>query len=304
MKVEPGPLNADHGARYIGNRQGRTVDRKSFVGTTGTSRPEPIDDFGHHRIGISTWDLERNADIKTEVQVVFLGITILGALVTMVFAYRISQNISTPVRKLVAASREVADGNFNARVKIQTGDELGTLADSFNRMAAALQDREAELQEFTKTKIMESERLALIGQLAAGVAHELNNPLQGIVTYSHLLLESMPADEPCRPNLEKIVTQAGRCGDIVRGLLDFSRQRKSNKTLYDVNKVLRQCISLLENQAIFQNIEMQKSMAADLPLTCWIRRSSNAHSCIILNAVMPWTARQCGTTCLRPCAGD
>jgi len=114
---------------------------------------------------------------------------------------------------------------------------------------------------------MESERLALIGQLAAGVAHELNNPLQGIVTYSHLLLESMPADEDCRPTLEKIVTQAGRCADIVRGLLDFSRQRKSNKTLYDVNKVLRQCISLLENQAIFQNIEMKKSLAPDLPMT-------------------------------------
>jgi two-component system NtrC family sensor kinase len=185
----------------------------------------------------------------------------------MVFAYSISQNISTPVRKLVTASREVADGNFNARVKIQSGDELGTLADSFNRMAAALQERERELQEFTKSKIMESERLALIGQLAAGVAHELNNPLQGIVTYSHLLLESMPADEACRPNLEKIVTQAGRCADIVRGLLDFSRQRKSNKTLYDVNKVLRQCISLLENQAIFQNIEIKKSLADDLPMT-------------------------------------
>jgi two-component system NtrC family sensor kinase len=167
----------------------------------------------------------------------------------------------------VIASQQVADGNFGARVQIESGDELGTLADSFNRMAGALQEREEELQEFAKTKIMESERLALIGQLAAGVAHELNNPLQGIVTYSHLLLESVPSDEACRPNLEKIVTQAGRCSEIVRGLLDFSRQRKSNKTLYDVNKVLRQCMSLLENQAIFQNIQVRRSLAQDLPMT-------------------------------------
>jgi two-component system NtrC family sensor kinase len=230
---------------------------------------EPIEDLNHQRIGILYVGIleQKYTDIKTEVEVVFLGITILGALLTMVFAYSISRNISTPVQKLVAASGEVANGNFNARVQIQSGDELGMLADSFNRMAATLQDREQELQEFTKSKIMESERLALIGQLAAGVAHELNNPLQGIVTYSHLLLESMPADEQCRPNLEKIVTQAGRCSDIVRGLLDFSRQRKSNKTLYDVNKVLRQCLSLLENQAIFQNIEMQKSLADNVPLT-------------------------------------
>jgi two-component system NtrC family sensor kinase len=74
-------------------------------------------------------------------------------------------------------------------------------------------------------------------------------------------------DEAGRSNLEKIVTQANRCGNIVRGLLDFSRQRKSNKTLYDVNKVLRQCVSLLENQVLFHNIEMQSSLAADLPMT-------------------------------------
>jgi len=77
----------------------------------------------------------------------------------------------------------------------------------------------------------------------------------------------MPSDEACRPNLEKIVTQAGRCSEIVRGLLDFSRQRQSNKTLYDVNKVLRQCMSLLENQAIFQNIQVRRSLAQDLPMT-------------------------------------
>jgi len=230
---------------------------------------EPIEDFSQQRIGILYVGIleQKYTDIRHEVEVVFLVITILGALVTMVFAYSVSRNISTPVKKLAAASQQVADGNFGVRVQIKSGDELGTLAGSFNRMAGALQEREEELQEFAKTKIMESERLALIGQLAAGVAHELNNPLQGIVTYSHLLLEEMPSDEACRPNLEKIVTQAGRCSEIVRGLLDFSRQRQSNKTLYDVNKVLRQCMSLLENQAIFQNIQVRRSLAQDLPMT-------------------------------------
>jgi two-component system NtrC family sensor kinase len=230
---------------------------------------EPIEDYEQQRIGILYVGIleQKYTDIRREVEIVFLVITVLGALLTMVFAYSISRNISTPLKRLAAASQQVADGDFGTRVQIQSGDELGTLADSFNRMAGTLQEREKELQEFAKTKIMESERLALIGQLAAGVAHEINNPLQGIVTYSHLLLESMPADEACRPNLEKIVTQAGRCTEIVRGLLDFSRQRKSNKTLYDVNKVLRQCMSLLENQAIFQNIQVRRSLARDLPMT-------------------------------------
>jgi len=280
VRISTNVANAD-GSRAIGTRIMKEVydqvivngepwiGRAFVVNNWYITAYEPIEDFNNRRIGILYVGIleQKYTDIRIEVQVVFLGITVLGALVTMALAYAISRSISTPVKKLVAASQQVADGNLNARVEIRSGDELGTLANSFNKMAAALQERDEELKEFTKSKIMESERLALIGQLAAGVAHELNNPLQGIVAYSHLLLESTAVDEAGRSNLEKIVTQANRCGNIVRGLLDFSRQRKSNKTLYDVNKVLRQCVSLLENQVLFHNIEMQSSLAADLPMT-------------------------------------
>ncbi|MHC4434737.1 MAG: sensor histidine kinase, partial [Planctomycetota bacterium] len=280
VRISTNVTNAD-GSRAIGTRVMEDVysqviargepwiGRAFVVHNWYITAYEPIEDFNGRRIGILYVGIleQKYKDIGTEVHLVFLGITLLGAVVTMLFAYQISQSISTPVKKLVGASGQVADGNFNARVRIESGDELGALANSFNGMAAALQEREAELQEFAKIKIMESERLALIGQLAAGVAHELNNPLQGIVTYSHLLLEAMPAEDACRSNLEKIVTQANRCSEIVRGLLDFSRQRKSNKTLYDVNKILRQCLSLLENQAVFHNIEMQVDLASDLPAT-------------------------------------
>ncbi len=102
-------------------------------------------------------------------------------------------------------------------------------------MATALQDRDEKLKEFTKKKIMESERLALIGQLSANVAHELNNPLQGIVTYSYLLLEEEIYQRRCKETIKKIVVQANRCRDIIRGLLDFSRQKKPDKTLCNVN---------------------------------------------------------------------
>jgi two-component system NtrC family sensor kinase len=112
---------------------------------------------------------------------------------------------------------------------------------------------------------MESERLAHIGQLAAGVAHEINNPLQGIVTYSHLLLERASTGNGTRESLEKIVKQANRCRDIIRGLLDFSRQRKPEKRLSNVNRVLEECVSLVDNQALFLNIRIVKHLAPDLP---------------------------------------
>jgi two-component system NtrC family sensor kinase len=182
-------------------------------------------------------------------------------------AYFISRRISVPIRQLVSASRAVAQGNLDAQVEIMTSDELQVLAESFNAMALALKKRDEQLRDFATQKIMESERLALIGQLSANVAHELNNPLQGIVTYSHLLLEELPGDAPAVASAEKIVGQANRCRDIIRGLLDFSRQRKPDKTLSDVNAVLEECISLLENQALFHNIHITNDLQADLPLT-------------------------------------
>jgi two-component system NtrC family sensor kinase len=155
---------------------------------------------------------------------------------------------------------------LDATVDVNSNDELEYLADSFNNMALALRKRDAQLKEFATQKIMESEKLALIGQLAANVAHELNNPLQGIVTYSHLILENTENNDPSKASVEKIVGQATRCRDIIRGLLDFSRQRKPDKSLSNLNLVVEQCLSFVEDQALFHNIEITKSFEEDLPL--------------------------------------
>jgi len=195
-----------------------------------------------------------------------LAITLLGALASMMLSYFISRRISVPIKKLAFASREIAQGNLDTEVEIEASDELGELAKTFNVMTTALKQRDKQLKEFTQSKIMESERLALIGQIAANVAHELNNPLQGIVTYSHLLLEKMPHENSTTVSLQKIVTQANRCRDIIRGLLDFSRQRKPDKTICDINSVMEECVALVENQAIFHNIQITKQFEEDLPL--------------------------------------
>jgi two-component system NtrC family sensor kinase len=132
-------------------------------------------------------------------------------------------------------------------------------------MAAALRKRDEKLQEFARKKIMESERLALIGQLAADVAHELNNPLQGIVTFSHLLREKGASNDAAQGWVEKIVIQADRSTKIIRGLLDFARPRTPNKRPTKVNVLLEECIALVENQALFHNIEVVKQFGADVP---------------------------------------
>jgi two-component system NtrC family sensor kinase len=229
---------------------------------------EPIRDINHKIIGILYVGIleQKYLDIREQIAVTFLSITLVGTLVSMLLSYLISLRISVPIKNLASASREVARGNLNARVDVASKDELGELSDTFNTMALALKERDERLKEFTRNKIMESERLALIGQLSANVAHELNNPLQGIVTYSHLLLEEVSDEDPSKDSLQKIVVQANRCRDIIRGLLDFSRQRKPDKTLCDVNSVLRGCVSLLENQALFHNIQIINALDDNLPL--------------------------------------
>ena len=229
---------------------------------------EPIRDIHHKIIGILYVGIleQKYLDIKKQTSLVFFAIMILGAIITMALSYWISRRITVPLRKIVAASQEVATGNLNVNVEVVSGDELGRLAYSFNKMSLALKERDEKLKEFTKKKISESERLALIGQLSANVAHELNNPLQGIVTYASLALEKETFDDVSRQNINKIVIQANRCRDIIRGLLDFSRQKKPDITLCNANSLLQGCISLVENQAIFHNIKVEMNLDQSLPM--------------------------------------
>ena len=229
---------------------------------------EPIRDIAGKIIGILYVGVleEKYNDIQQGMILTFVAITIAGVLVALIVSYFIARWILIPIFKLINASKAVASGDLNAKVEISTRDELEYLADSFNAMALALRKRDEQLKEFATQKIMASERLALIGQLSANVAHELNNPLTGIVTYSYLLLEDTDCDDPKKKSLEKIVGQATRCRDIIRGLLDFSRQRKPDKTLSNINTVMEQCLAFVENQALFLNIEIEKNFQEDLPM--------------------------------------
>jgi two-component system NtrC family sensor kinase len=229
---------------------------------------EPIRDFSGKIIGILYVGLleKKYLDVKNQTILTFSAITLSGVVLSIIMTILISRNISSSIKRLATASKQLANGNLDAKVSKTSNDELGELADAFNLMATSLKDRDDKIKEFAKKKIMESERLALIGQLSANVAHDLNNPLQGIVTYSYLLLEEKSFSAEVKENLQKIVVQANRCRDIIRGLLDFSRQKKPDKTLCDVNSLLQGCISLVEKQAQFQNIRVTINLDKNMPM--------------------------------------
>ncbi len=272
-------VTAEGGDRAIGTRVTQDVyDEVILAGQTRMGRSqaasnayisvyEPIRNIEGEVIGILGVGIleEPYANLQRRTTLLFLGITIAVAALAACLSYLISRRLTGPIKQLVTASSQVADGNLDAKVSVQSVTELAELAHAFNSMSSALRTRDQKLKEYAKRKIMESERLAVIGQLAADVAHELNNPLQGIVTYSHLLLENENTRKSTCASVEKIVTQADRCTRIIRGLLDFSRPRPPQKKLTNVNAVLAECLSLVENQAQFHNIEVVKDWNGSTP---------------------------------------
>lgn len=117
-----------------------------------------------------------------------------------------------------------------------------------------------------QTQLVHSEKLASVGRLAAGVAHEINNPLTGVLTFAHLLLQEIPQDDPRRKDVEVIVREAGRCRLITQSLLDFARQTEPKKTSTHINQLVEETLALVENQATFQNIKIIKDLSPSLPL--------------------------------------
>lgn len=120
--------------------------------------------------------------------------------------------------------------------------------------------------EKTQLQLLQSEKMASLGKLAAGVAHQLNNPLGGIILYTKLVLEENNLPEPAREDLLRILRDAERCRDTVKELLEFTRQTRHRMRPHDINSALNRTLFLLENQPLFQNIAIEKKLAENLPM--------------------------------------
>ena len=124
---------------------------------------------------------------------------------------------------------------------------------------------EKKLQE-THWQLISSEKMASLGKLAAGIAHEINNPLGGILIYASLMMEDLPEGDPRRQDLARIVQEASRCKDIVKSLLEFGRQTEPKFEPTNINRAITDGLFFLENQALFYNIQIVKTLDPTLPL--------------------------------------
>lgn len=185
--------------------------------------------------------------------------------------------VSKPVSELSHGMEKVAEGDLEHVVPIKSEDEVGMLARTFNSMIkdikAARDQRERwtqtleeevakKTEEIKKThaNLLQTAKLASLGRMAAGVAHEINNPLTGIVTFAHLMKKNVASDSAEAEDLDVIIEQAERCSKIINNLLTFARAKPSEKGQADINDVISRTIYMVENQAKFHNIKFNISL--------------------------------------------
>lgn len=198
----------------------------------------------------------------------FLGILFTAAVVF----FAVHKLVHKPVKELMTGVREIANGNLSTRVPELNRDELGQLAKSFNRMSQELHKAHMELVDWAQTlefrvsqkteeleraqaQMLQVEKMASLGRLAAIVAHEINNPLASVVTYAKLIVKKLKAREEitdeCRDNvryLEAIISEAQRCGEIVSQLLSFSRHRQEDFERCSLVQIAEKSIFLLHHK--------------------------------------------------------
>lgn len=241
------------------------TDRAFVVNNWYITAYEPIRDILGNIIGVLYVGIleEKYKDMKDKATSTFLGIVLFGIIISTVVANLLARSILKPLSKIVYASRQIAKGNLDYQVIIDTKDEVSEVGESFNLMVSSLKKRDEQFKEMTRQQLMRSERLATLGQLAAGVAHEINNPISGILTYIRLIrkrLEKIPnlGDGDFKRYLAIMERETDRCGIIVRSLLDFARQSEPNLKSVDVNIIINESLELLDHKLRLQNIEVEK----------------------------------------------
>ena len=162
-----------------------------------------------------------------------------------------------PARALLDGTRRVADGDLTTTIPVTASHELGDLARAFNAMTGRL----AEAQR----QITQADKLASVGRLAAGVAHEINNPLTGVLTYASFLAKRAHGNPETQQDLEVIVRETKRCREIVKGLLDFARQAPPSRQPTQVNAVIRRALSVVMNQLSLNHVALTLDLRDDLP---------------------------------------
>ncbi|MEI8030340.1 MAG: ATP-binding protein [Comamonadaceae bacterium] len=190
--------------------------------------------------------------------------------------------IYVPLKDLEAGAAKISFGKFDHSIPVRSNDEFGRVAGSFNHMTTALSQSRSEMQEMLQTlelkviertkelmaakaEVAQGEKLASIGVLASGIAHELNNPLTGVLTFTSLMRKKAPEGSEDADDLDLVIRETKRCASIIRRLLDFAREKVPVKGYFNLNQVILDTVHFVERPASLQQVEVTTHLDPGLP---------------------------------------
>jgi two-component system NtrC family sensor kinase len=263
----------------------RWTDRAFVVNNWYITAYEPIVDIFDKRIGILYVGVleAKYVDIRRNTLLVFILITAAGMLIAIAMGYLLSQRVLKPVQHLIDVSRRVSAGDLSPKIGPISSSEIGVLQKTFQEMLSSLRERDRSQRAESELKLLQSEKQASVGRLAAGVAHEINNPLTGVLTFTHMLLRRDDINDEIREDLQTIADATDRVRRIVKGLLDFSRQTKIKPEPIEINTLIEQTIPLVANQALVKGVIFYFEEGKDIPLRTLDR---NQVQSVLLNIIL------------------
>ncbi len=235
------------------------------------------------------------------------GAMLLIALLSWLFVWRV---VFKPINALKNGTEHLSRGELGYQIEVQSQDEVGALAHSFNDMSLQLRAANEQIMTWAKTledrvdektkelrsahdRVLHVEKMASLGKMAAVVAHEVNNPLSGILTYAKLLLKWVASGQAANGKrdeamecLELIATESRRCGDLIKNLLSLSRSAPMNLQSVDLHEVINRSLLLIKHQLELAGIDAQLKLEDDLPrVPCDAAQIEQVLLALIMNAI-------------------
>jgi two-component system NtrC family sensor kinase len=241
-------------------------DQHFMALSSAFGRSGPQQGFDYVMLSSFEESLRMQQDLQRMLLEVSACALIFSAAAVWFFVHRFIQ----PLRELRDTAEAVGRGDFSRRVERFSNDEVGDLAQTFNRMTVNLRSSRSELEttvetlKTTQAQLVQSEKLSAVGQFVAGIAHELNNPLTAVIGFSDLLSQTS-TDEKVRPHLELIAKSAHRCHKIIQNLLGFARQHVSERKITRIKDAIEEVLEIMAYDLRTSNIEVVKDFQVEVP---------------------------------------
>jgi two-component system NtrC family sensor kinase len=259
-------------------------------------------------IGMSLVDVD--SELKRN-QVLSISFTLIAILcISSILTLFIHRLITKPVKQLVSGTRKIAQGDLEVEIPVKAGDEIGQLAVSFNHMIRDLKkadekihawnielekkvEERTEKLRMTRDRLIQSEKMASMGVLASSMAHEINNPMQGILNYIKLMLKILSGAEVDQKRLAEfknylqlMENEIEQCSNMVKNFLVFSDQTRLNIQEAHINDIINTCLQLVENKIKLHHIEVMLNLQEDIPgIYCDIKQIRQTLAAVIVNSM-------------------